>query len=78
MALNNSASNTKSTILLQNSFCYSKKSNKKNVKELSNVYPMLLSCFPSYLQYGKLSNFRIKELPQQNTHRLLQVVPELF
>ena len=39
---------------------------------------MLLSCFPSYLQYGKLSNFRIKELPQQNTHRLLQVVPELF
>lgn len=54
------------------------KTNKKNVKELSNVYPMLLSCFPSYLQYGKLSNFRIKELPQQNTHRLLQVVPKLF
>ncbi len=79
MALNNSASNTKEYDFTPKFlFVRAKKSNKKNVKRLSNVYPMLLSCFPSYLQYGKLSNFRIKELPQQNTHRLLQVVPELF
>ena len=77
MALNNSASNTKSTILLKIPLL-EQKSNKKNVKRIIKRLSYAAILLPFIFAIWEIINFRIKELPQQNTHRLLQVVPELF